>query len=964
MDNIFIVAPALAIIGVSASSILHSVSPEITSTLWKQKDSLLGLLCMIIGLSTAAEVYLRLCALGFRLFDFADVMLDPLAAPAFQLVLSLLVLGSHFWGLTSSLTAAVQWVLLAAGGISSVVFFLWAGLCSGKLLSGFLYSASVLLGVVAVQGAGMMLGLSVLHEIGVWTARAAGVLFRPLRAVVVRTGALICDLWMVVYQRLLPALFHTLRAFSRSMYAAYETLLLPIARLIYNIIVQPLQKMVAFAWSDMTCPAASAVYTVVLSPTWRVLCGTVGTIAKAIEQLRQIGYRMILLPFMKCTEQLMQHALRVCRALLMDGIVPAVRWMGRTAMNALSAATTALDKVIIAPLVDLYHTLVVKTVAAVVAHVHAVVLAPMLEGAIVALTLAWDGIEVVGAKLWDSAVTIATAVGENGLLLLEAIYDASIWIIEHICLSLLQVTELLRAAVGRGGGLIRRTLLAVWAVLADPMLQLYLLAKRLSFPLLLLASGVLFLRNAIVALTADQLRLGLLLGSYVNIVVGCMLMSAHIPNRAIATSLLKLSLLLYNQLDFGVLLLVIRSAQATTELIRNALVSLNRLVSTLWKAIFDVLNLLVENAVKGIWSAATFIYKSVLRPLHAIIRGSVLLIWSNPFISLSASLAVLFLSYHLHHVGLLGQLRAIVYKGIIQSTELCSDSVRAIISMTVSFASMPMVRTCWSFTTATVGKSFAAVSDETGNWISVTLERSLFVLCSNNAFGWTLYACHAVSSALARENRVDPRFIARGWMKAFYFPLFFISIFSSSAGHFISSTALMWLGLGGLIILSVAAIHTMVAVFVAIVIGTMVAEFLARISAPFTSRRGTSTARIPRAMRSPGGVRVRTSASTAQAPTATTPAHLAAHLRGLEPMHKFDSGECSICCDSYSSEAGAAEQCGSFAPLFLPCGHKFHEECVLHWLQAPQARGLCPICRERVPLPNDRSANNIRFVLL
>ena len=52
-----------------------------------------------------------------------------------------------------------------------------------------------------------------------------------------------------------------------------------------------------------------------------------------------------------------------------------------------------------------------------------------------------------------------------------------------------------------------------------------------------------------------------------------------------------------------------------------------------------------------------------------------------------------------------------------------------------------------------------------------------------------------------------------------------------------------------------------------------------------------------------------------------------------------DQPACACCMDDFVSEEALA---------MLPCGHVFHEECIMQWFLTDLSDGVCPMCRARV----------------
>ena len=66
--------------------------------------------------------------------------------------------------------------------------------------------------------------------------------------------------------------------------------------------------------------------------------------------------------------------------------------------------------------------------------------------------------------------------------------------------------------------------------------------------------------------------------------------------------------------------------------------------------------------------------------------------------------------------------------------------------------------------------------------------------------------------------------------------------------------------------------------------------------------------------------------------------------------------ECSICKVEYSNSDKAIE-------TLIPCGHKFHSECIHKWLDpSPNENRKCPRCNKHITFKGDGNNRFIRFI--
>lgn len=57
-----------------------------------------------------------------------------------------------------------------------------------------------------------------------------------------------------------------------------------------------------------------------------------------------------------------------------------------------------------------------------------------------------------------------------------------------------------------------------------------------------------------------------------------------------------------------------------------------------------------------------------------------------------------------------------------------------------------------------------------------------------------------------------------------------------------------------------------------------------------------------------------------------------------EGSKRFETNECCICLDKFN-ETNKAK---------MPCGHYFHTDCILNWVDKKKRNMNCPICRQNL----------------
>ena len=67
---------------------------------------------------------------------------------------------------------------------------------------------------------------------------------------------------------------------------------------------------------------------------------------------------------------------------------------------------------------------------------------------------------------------------------------------------------------------------------------------------------------------------------------------------------------------------------------------------------------------------------------------------------------------------------------------------------------------------------------------------------------------------------------------------------------------------------------------------------------------------------------------------------------------------CGICRGNYNGCCPGCKMPGESCPLVVgQCKHNFHYHCIHEWLDTPNSRGLCPMCRQEFHLQIDKIIN-------
>jgi hypothetical protein len=244
-------------------------------------------------------------------------------------------------------------------------------------------------------------------------------------------------------------------------------------------------------------------------------------------------------------------------------------------------------------------------------------------------------------------------------------------------------------------------------------------------------------------------------------------------------------------------------------------------------------------------------------------------------------------------------------------------------------------------------------------FVTSSVEASVFSLTKNYLFGWTIYLIH-LTYRYSLPTVVDSVFIARSCMKMIYYPLLFFSFVSYDTSIFLSSIWVMILiynivktnipriyfliSIGLIFICIYSFSGNEIVLYLNLFAKTIILSFggcylvmamlIYSLFIFFESKRRAS---IPNPNRY-GYRHQGDDMSLKNKPD------LIRKIQSFSPTVKFESSECNICLEDFDATTKENNQ-----SIFLNCGHKFHQECVLIWLDTHNS---CPVCREHVARSN------------
>ena len=272
-------------------------------------------------------------------------------------------------------------------------------------------------------------------------------------------------------------------------------------------------------------------------------------------------------------------------------------------------------------------------------------------------------------------------------------------------------------------------------------------------------------------------------------------------------------------------------------------------------------------------------------------------------------------------------------------------------------------------------------------WLAA-VNQSLWSLSAVPSLGWTLYGVHLCGSLLSISLEADPKVFVRSIMKVIYYPLILSYMLSLVPFTTTLLPAILHISFG-----KMYAAYTLVCAVILLLemkrlqsVPDMRVWAAARrerthrragagAGAEFGHASRPVTPSAPPLSAAQGTLGTRgTAAVTVTAPPPEIPFEYLRHL--MPPPTTFDCSECPICMDDLCSVAllphttatasgtetgdvsgagratvSTSEGCGkkvtmpARSDLCLPCGHLYHEDCVLEWLRE---QSHCPSCRQAV----------------
>ena len=428
--------------------------------------------------------------------------------------------------------------------------------------------------------------------------------------------------------------------------------------------------------------------------------------------------------------------------------------------------------------------------------------------------------------------------------------------------------------------------------------------------------------------------IGLFLGGYVCVLVGLLLFvskCAEFPmQRHVESHIVRC----YQLLDFHMIYLVTFLLSLLKRFLLVVLFrSITKILSVIWKFGFDVVDFFSTHLVHLTRFFTLSVYNRILKPTwKGAVRGAYV-IWNSPYISFIASSAVLLSTYYCHVNDLNPKL-------IVQHANDYVCHVRTLLNSSIHVGlQSQLINELFHF----VLNIFSSISEiPKARQVSVSVSwlpevnKSIWNLSNIPSLGWTLYTVHLCGSLASVKLGMDPKMFARSVMKVIYYPLVLSNVLSAmpSVGDSFPFVEFSF----GYFYLLYALLSCCI----------LLLEMRRQYSAPNvhlwnnsrSSRRNRTADRLVEHQQ--------------RNPSAPLDKGLPYEYlrRQPAPINVFDEKECPICMEELATETSSASHDSGHQKIYLPCGHQYHDECVLEWLRE---HGHCPSCRDIISPDKDTS---------
>lgn len=450
--------------------------------------------------------------------------------------------------------------------------------------------------------------------------------------------------------------------------------------------------------------------------------------------------------------------------------------------------------------------------------------------------------------------------------------------------------------------------------------------------------------------------LGLLLGGYVCLIAGALLLVSKCRPFNKQQELIVFLTRCYYNLDFGLLVLINGVISRCQRISASTFRSVTKFISVVWKAGFDVLDFAFTFAVDFTRSLSLTLYTFTIKPLWQFVSRGVSVVWNSPYTSFAASCATIAIAFlcHANNIN--------VWMKLLSLYSTCENLISSVVHC-LQFHSLFEIDGQRLFQSVNDARSYALTITKfvasdiplENIWLTA-VNQSLWKLSEVPSLGWTLYIIHLGGGLTSFALAADPKVFVRGIMKVIYYPLIFSFVMS-----FVPS-----LGVGRFINISFGKMYALFTMLSAVVLLMEMQRLRsvpnvrewnvarrhrqARTRAEANSSNNASRVNVdPSAPPEPRAAAIFERAHTRvglrpSAPPAPKEAPFEYLKHQARPRVVFEGTECPICFDELSSASKSTND--NRTDLCLPCGHVYHTDCVFDWLRD---QPHCPSCRQVVP---------------